>query len=165
MDTIMIIRDSVACCINNTAEMSQPCMKEVGNSCNDVAIVGIICGTILFLAIIAVVAYFIQKGCERKAQKNVAEKKREQEIKDRKEKQKADLQSKLLSHWESLIYETKEVDVEDKLEDQKAEAEGEKSKKKPRMKKVKEMRVYNKTAGDKFVTEIQNIINAIKVEE
>lgn len=93
MDTIMIIRDSVACCINNTAEMSQPCMKEVGNSYNDVAIVGIICGTILLLAIIAVVTYFKQKSNERKALEEAASKKQDEEKKYRENKKNADVDS------------------------------------------------------------------------
>ena len=68
-------------------------MKEVGNSCNDVAIVGIICGTILLLAIIAVVTYFKQKSNERKALEEAASKKHDEEKKYRDNKKNADVDS------------------------------------------------------------------------
>ena len=70
----MIIRDSVACCINNTAEMSQPCMKEVGNSYNDVAIVGFICATVLIIAFFAICKYYNDKEKERENQIKILDK-------------------------------------------------------------------------------------------
>ena len=96
----MIICDSVACYINNTAEMSQPCMKEVGNSCNDVAIVGIICGTILLLAIIVALMYFLLKSNERKSSQTSA--KDAGGDSSSKEKNEAEYISRLLKHLESL---------------------------------------------------------------
>jgi len=51
MDTIMIIRDSVACCVRKTAEICQPCVKEAGTNCQDVTIVFIICVAIVVVAI------------------------------------------------------------------------------------------------------------------
>lgn len=124
MDTIMIIRDSVACCMRKTAEICQPCVKEAGASCNDVTIVSIVCGTILLLAIIAAFTYLIQKGCERNAQKTAAEEKRKYEEKDRADKKQADLdahelkrkeelENKLLNYIESKIDKGKTIAKED----------------------------------------------------
>lgn len=68
MDTITVICDTVAMCVRKTTEVCQPCVKECA-SCNDVTIVGIICFTILLLAIIAALSYFKVKADERKTSK------------------------------------------------------------------------------------------------
>ena len=64
MDTILIIRDSVACCVNKTAEICQPCIKEVGASWQDVVFVGIICAAILIIALFAICKYYNDKEKE-----------------------------------------------------------------------------------------------------
>ena len=103
MDSTMTICDSVATCVNKTAEICQPCVRETETSNNDVTIVVIICGTILLLAIIAVIAYLIQKYNERKAIMNASIRNREYEEKDREYKQRAELLNKLLNIEETLM--------------------------------------------------------------
>lgn len=98
MDTIIVIRDSVACCVSKTAEICQPCVREVGSSWSDFAIVVIICITLVIISCYAISRYFQWKDDERKALETAAEKKRKYEMEDRKSKQKADLEDKLLSH-------------------------------------------------------------------
>lgn len=93
MDTIMIIRDSVACCINNTAEMSQPCVKEVGTSWQEVVMTG------LEYAFILCLVYLLLKGFLKwRGQMFLTKTKRKHELEDRILKQKADLKDKLLGH-------------------------------------------------------------------
>jgi hypothetical protein len=103
MDSTMTICGSIATCVNKTAEICQPCVKGTETSNNDVAIVVIICGTILLLAIIAVIAYLIQKYNERKANMNTSIRNREYEEKDREYKQRAELLNKLLNVEETLM--------------------------------------------------------------
>lgn len=93
MDSTMTICDSVATCVNKTAEICQHCVKEAETNWLDVVIVSIICVTILLLAIIAVVAYFKQKSNERKALEKAASKKQEEENKYLDNKKNADVDS------------------------------------------------------------------------
>lgn len=74
MDTILIIRDSVACCVNKTAEICQPCIKEVGASWQDVVFVGIICAAILIIALFAICKYYNDKEKERENQIKILDK-------------------------------------------------------------------------------------------
>ena len=97
MDTLMIIRDSVATCVNKTAEICQHCVKEAETNWLDVLIIGIICATIVIIVLNVTCHYLKLKKAEREAQQKAAENKRSNEIEDRKLKQKADLQDKLLS--------------------------------------------------------------------
>ena len=87
----MTICGIVAACVKGSAGVCMPCIKEVGNSCNDVIIAGMICVTILLLAIIVASVYLIQKSIERKASqtsvKNACE---------------AEYISRLLKHLEGL---------------------------------------------------------------
>ena len=98
MDTIIVIRDSVACCVSKTAEICQPCVREVGSSWSDFAIVVIICITLVIISCYAISRYFQWKDDERKAFETATDKKRKYEMEDRKSKQRADLEDKLLSH-------------------------------------------------------------------
>lgn len=102
MDTILIIRDSVASCVNKTTEICQPCVKEVGTSWPDLAIVVTICVTLLVIVCYAIRRYFQWKDDERKAHEIAVDNKRKYENEDRKLKQKADLEEKLLSHLKDL---------------------------------------------------------------
>ena len=96
MDTIMIIRDSVATCVNKMATICQPCVKEPDTNWQDVII-----WVTLFIAFAYVVRYgikqyFIWKKAERAANDAITNAKREQDKNDRDWKQKADLKNKLL---------------------------------------------------------------------
>ena len=102
MDTIIVIRDSVACCVSKTAEICQPCVKEVGSSWLDFAIVVVICITLVSICCYAISRYFQWKDDERKALETAADKKRKYEMEDRKSKQRADLEEKLLSHLKEI---------------------------------------------------------------
>lgn len=99
MDTITIICGSVAMCVRKMAGVCQPCVKECA-SCNDLTIVGIICATILLLAIIAVLSYFKVKADERKAQDALQGKPGGESGTNNNVK--AEYISKLLKHLESL---------------------------------------------------------------
>jgi len=97
MDTLLIIRDSVAVLSNKATLVCHPCMKESETCENDVITVGIICGTLLIIAFIALVLFFNWKICKLKAlQKNVTEKET-LEQKNREWKQQADFKNMLLN--------------------------------------------------------------------
>ena len=100
MDTTMIVCDSVAKCVNKTAGICQHCIKGTETSNNDVAIVLIICGTILLLAIIVALMYFLLKLNEQKALQTSA--KNADEDSGSKKKNEAEYISRLLKHLESL---------------------------------------------------------------
>lgn len=94
MDTILIIRDSVASCVNKTAEICQPCVKETGTNCLDVVIVFIICVAIAVIAIYAIRRYFKWKDDERSALANATQQKRSYDEADRIFKQGADTKAR-----------------------------------------------------------------------
>lgn len=64
MDTIMIIRDSVAMCVNKTAEIYQPCVQESDISWQAVLLVGIICATFIILVVFIVNKVIAYKACK-----------------------------------------------------------------------------------------------------
>lgn len=97
MDTIMIIRDTVATCVNKTAAICPYCARGSETSDNDVVIVMAICGTILIISFFITFKYFKLKADERATMKEVEKEKRDQAAKDRKEEKKAKLQNDLLS--------------------------------------------------------------------
>ena len=92
MDSTMTICDSVATCVNKTAEICQHCVKETETNCLDVAIVFIICVAIAVVAIYAIRRYFKWKDDERTALANAAQQKRSNEEADRKLKQEANIE-------------------------------------------------------------------------
>lgn len=94
MDTILIIRDSVATCMKGTADICQPCEKEAGTNCQDVAIVFIICFAIAVVTIYAIKRYFKWKDDERGAIANAAQQKRSNEEADRKFKKDANIEAR-----------------------------------------------------------------------
>ena len=94
MDTILIIRDSVASCVKKPAEICQPCVKEAETNCLDVVIVFIICFAIAAIAIYAIRRYFKWKDDERSASANAAQQKRSNDEADRKSKQEADTKAR-----------------------------------------------------------------------
>lgn len=96
MDTIMIIRDSVAMCVNKMAATCQPCVKVVETNWQDILIVVTICMAIAIIAISICNRYFKWKDDERNALIKADEEKRKNEEKDREWKQKVDLMNKLL---------------------------------------------------------------------
>ena len=100
MDTTMIVCDSVAKCVNKTDGICQHCIKGTETSNNDVAIVLIICGTILLLAIIVALMYFLLKLNEQKALQPSA--KNADEDSGSKKKNEAEYISRLLKHLEGL---------------------------------------------------------------
>ena len=74
----------------------QPCGKELGTNCNDVAIVGIICATIVAIALIAKRAIWSWQKAELAYKENERNEKEVKEQKDCTRKQKANLLNKLL---------------------------------------------------------------------
>ena len=62
MDTIKIVCDSVATCMNSVANGGQPMVKVAETNCADVQIVLIICGTIVLVSLIAFafIGYYIR---------------------------------------------------------------------------------------------------------
>lgn len=136
MDAIMIICDFVATCVKETAENCQHCVKNLCPCWENVFIVGIICFTVLIIAIVAICYYHAWKSNERKAQKEAEERKwthekeeRELKIKIDKEnyetkldkdkkdhelKRKEELQDKLLNYIETRITEGETITKDDK---------------------------------------------------
>jgi hypothetical protein len=111
MDAIMIICCTVAPCVKGTVGVCKPCIKEVGTSCNDVIIVGIICITILLLTLIAVGAWFKLMADKRNAQKQDEVKFDESSTNKKNE---AEYINRLLKHLENLANK-EEVDKYDKI--------------------------------------------------
>lgn len=105
MDTIMIIRDSVATCVNKTAEICQPCIKEAGTAWQDVVLQGI------FYAMILCIAYWVSSGFFKWLnQRSTMKTKAFQEKNNCERKQKSDLQDKLLSYYKDRL-------IKDKIDD------------------------------------------------
>lgn len=128
MDTIMIIRDSVATCMNKTAECLQPCVKNAGTSCRDfwlaviqdVGVTLVICITICFLAWLL----YKWKKDERNDKKEEAATKRESENVERNhrlsvrsedycQKRKDDLQDRIINYMENRIKEGTKIEKND----------------------------------------------------
>ena len=82
----------------------QPCVKELGTNCNDVAIVGIICATIVAIALIAKRAIWSWQKAELAYKENERNEKEVKEQKDCTRKQKADLLNKLLDFQKELAF-------------------------------------------------------------
>lgn len=83
MDTIMIIRDSVVTCVNKTATICQPCVKEAETTWQDVFVVSLICLTLLVIALFAIHKYFKWKKYEKDVSVNAAKEKRNNDVEDR----------------------------------------------------------------------------------
>ena len=87
--------------VNHVPGPHCPCPAPACASWVPVAITGIICATILIIAITGISLFFIWKNKEMKAQKQVAAEKRAQEVENRKVESRAKLLEKLLSLKES----------------------------------------------------------------
>lgn len=124
MDTIMIIRDSVATCMNKTVATCQPCVKEAGTTWQDVSIVFLVCLTLLIIALYAICNYYKCKKNEREASAVSAKMKRDNDVEDRKWKLRVDLKDKMLRHLESLIFDTYEIEEENVVENITQEEKG-----------------------------------------
>lgn len=131
MDTIMIIRDSVAMCVNKMAATCQPCVKDSGTNWQDVII-----WVTLFLALAYVIRYGIKqyfkwKNVEKEAENKNTIAKRKNDENDRDWKQKTDLKNKLLDlqkdHAEIKRDEHGNLDTVNKRYDESAYAEYEKT--------------------------------------
>lgn len=110
MDSTIISCDSVATCVNKMTATCQSCVNGTEINWLDVVIVGIICGTILLLAIIAVVAYFMHKYNERKALEDAAIKKKEEETNNLENKQNADADSLKQNRHDHLLKRKEELE-------------------------------------------------------
>lgn len=105
MDTIMIIRDSVATCVNKTAEICQPCLKEAGTAWQDVVLQGILYAMILCLA------YWVSSGFFKWLnQRSTMKAKAFLEKNNCERKQMSDLQDKLLSYYKDRLIKDKKDD-------------------------------------------------------
>lgn len=148
MDTIMIIRDSVATCVNKTAEIYQPCVKETGTCWQDIVIVGIVCAAIASIAIFAVYRYFKWKDDERAAIANAATIKRKNEENDRNSKLEADSQARDQSNEDHILKRKEQLEdkllcyLENRIKDGETIAE-----------------------DDRFVEELQKIIHTIIISD
>lgn len=96
MDTIMIIRDSTATCTEETTEICQPCVEDFSPHLTTMITIGIICTTIIIIAIL------VYKYRKLKLLENSAEVKRNQDSEDRKLKQETDLESLMSKRKEEL---------------------------------------------------------------
>ena len=83
MDTLLVIRDSVATCVNKTDTICQSCVKEAETTWQDVSIALIICLTIMIIALYAIYKYFKSKKEERDASQTAAKMKRDNDVEDR----------------------------------------------------------------------------------
>ena len=134
MDTMMIC-DCIAPSVKKAATC-QPCLNVTCTNCNDAVIVGIICATILIIALVGIIGYFAMKVGERKASKEAETERRENEENDRKWKQKADMQDKLLSYYKDRLIKDKKDDKGNVI-------------------------VYDDDNCNKYVEQLKNLINEL----
>ena len=105
MDTILIIRDSVATCVNKTTEICPPCMKVTDSFWSE-----IFSKSVLYITIL-LIAYWILKGFFNWIiQMSLLIIKRKDDVGDRRWKQKADLQDKLLNYYKDRLIKDKKDD-------------------------------------------------------
>lgn len=115
----MIIRDSTATCTEETTEICQPCVEDFSPHLTTMITVGIICATIIIIAIL------VYKYKKLKLLENSAEVKRNQDSEERKLKQETDLrslkskrkeelQNRMLNYIESRITEGETITKDDK---------------------------------------------------
>ena len=137
MDTILIIRDSVAMCVNKTAEVCQPCVKENGTNWQDVIIWVTLFVVFAYIARYCIKQYFKWKKDERVMSVDEAKEKKENEEFDRKWKQKTDMKDKLLNYY-------KERQIKDKKDDK------------------GNVIVYDEDNCNKYVEQLTKMINELK---
>ena len=140
MDTIMIIRDSVATCVYKTAITCQPCVKEAGTTWQDVAIVFLICSTLVIIALYAICRYYRCKKDESDASVALAKVKRDNDVKDREWKLRVDKEAHELKRKEEK--EDHELKRNEEKEDHEKKLEEEQ--KAHRLKREEEEEDYNK---------------------
>lgn len=125
MDTILIIRDSVAMCVNKTAEICQPCVNNAGTTWQDVAIVLLICLTLLIIALCALCNYFKWKKYERVASAEAAKEKRNNDVEDRQWKLSVDKEAHVLKRKEDKEDHDNKLEEEQKAHELKRKEERE----------------------------------------
>ena len=115
----MIIRDSTATCAEETTEICQPCVEDFSPHLTTMITIGIICTTIIIIAIL------VYKYRKLKLLENSAEVKRNQDSEERKLKQETDLrslkskrkeelQNRMLNYIESRITDGETIAEDDK---------------------------------------------------
>lgn len=114
MDTIMIIRDSVATSVSKTTDICQHSMNFEETNENVLTIVCFICATTLIIALYGIYKYYKWKKDERHAAQLSAQEKRKEEINDREVKQQAELLNKLLAHLEKRLNEEETSKIDEK---------------------------------------------------
>jgi hypothetical protein len=184
MDTIVIIRDTVATCVKKTVDICQPCVKEAETNWQDVTIVAIICITILILALIGICRYFRWKKFEREAIDNAANTKWEQDYKDRKLKIDADIENHKLSREESSRdhNQRRAEELQDRYQKRKEELEDREQKRKTDLERCElerkidleekliiytenQMKEGNTTTDDKYITLLKELISNNKADD
>lgn len=192
MDTIMIICDSVATCVNKTVDICRPCVKEAGTNWQDVSIVFLICLTLLIIALSALCKYFKWKKYEKDASVNAAKEKRKNDVEDRQWKLSVDREAHELKRKEDKDDYDKKLEEEQKARelkrneeqvdnDKRQKDEQEKSNKKQRSdlqdklliyfedRLIKDKKddkgnviVYDEESCKNYVEQLTNMINEIK---
>ena len=125
MDTIKIICDSVATCVNSVANGCQPMVKVAGTNCADVEMVKIICNTIQAIALYALVCLIIYKASKCIILCIEQYIKRKQEKADREWKQNTDYITRLLDlqkDYAEIKYDKDGKEKRDKYNDEKYKA-------------------------------------------
>ena len=72
MDTILILKDTIITQVVKVVDSCQPCIQEVETTCNDVKIVGIICGTIFLICTFLFIITLLWLRKKQKIRENVA---------------------------------------------------------------------------------------------
>lgn len=130
MDTLLILKDTITAHVVKVVDSTQPYIQEAGTNCNDVAIVFLICATIVAIALITKCAILSWKSKEIKAEEKKREFQKEKEkieserrqaaddknrnnmLEDESRKKKAVLLEKELQILKELCYETKDGDTQ-----------------------------------------------------
>lgn len=181
MDTIVIIRDSVAMCAKEMHAICSPCVKEAETNWQDVFIVFIICLTLLIIALNGICNYFKWKKYEKVASADAAKEKRKNDVEDRQWKLSVDKDAHDLKRKEDEEDHDKKLEEKQVDFDKEQKVEQEKRNKKQRSdlqdkllifyedRLIKDKKddkgnviVYDEDNCKEYVEQLKNMINELK---
>ena len=107
MDTLLILRDTITTNVVKVVDSCQPCIQEAETNCQDVAIVGIICFTIIVIMMYGTRQFFKNKAKEREYQKGRESQHRNWDVEDKNRK---DTEERKKRNWQVVDQKYKRKD-------------------------------------------------------